>query len=92
MRDSGDTSCDCEVSLYMLQFREEIYLTEIHKIPILQMIACGDGTRTQAEVIITPIPRKISGVAADISRYRKLNRKVVSGTWTCTAAKEKSSQ
>ncbi|KAJ8962831.1 hypothetical protein NQ318_001231 [Aromia moschata] len=35
----------------VLQFREMVYLTEMHKIPILQMIGYGDRTRTQAEVV-----------------------------------------
>ncbi|KAJ8947096.1 hypothetical protein NQ318_002455 [Aromia moschata] len=45
---------------------EMVYLTEMHKMTILQMIGYGDRTRTQAEVVC-PISRKISRVAADIS-------------------------
>ncbi|KAJ8933181.1 hypothetical protein NQ318_006475 [Aromia moschata] len=37
--------------IFMLQFREMVYLTEVHKITILQMIDFGDRTRTQAEVV-----------------------------------------
>ncbi|KAJ8937494.1 hypothetical protein NQ318_002530, partial [Aromia moschata] len=43
-----------------------IYLTEMHKITILQMIGYGDRTRTQTEVVHL-FQEKISGVAADIS-------------------------
>ncbi|KAJ8954532.1 hypothetical protein NQ318_000766 [Aromia moschata] len=32
-------------------FQEMVYLTEIHKITILQMIGYGDRTRTEAEVV-----------------------------------------
>ncbi|KAJ8947596.1 hypothetical protein NQ318_010108 [Aromia moschata] len=38
-------------SLFVLQFRETVYLTEMHKITILQLIGYGDPTRTQAEVV-----------------------------------------
>ncbi|KAJ8947793.1 hypothetical protein NQ318_019465 [Aromia moschata] len=31
--------------------REMVYLTEVHKITILQLIGYGDKTRTQAEVV-----------------------------------------
>ncbi|KAJ8947077.1 hypothetical protein NQ318_019972 [Aromia moschata] len=48
---------------------EMVYLTEIHKTTILQMIGYGDRTRTQGRSC-SHISRKISGVAADISRYR----------------------
>ncbi|KAJ8948011.1 hypothetical protein NQ318_011900 [Aromia moschata] len=37
--------------VFMLQFREMVYLTEMHKITIQQMIGYGDRTRTQAEVV-----------------------------------------
>ncbi|KAJ8944358.1 hypothetical protein NQ318_011490 [Aromia moschata] len=37
--------------VFVLQFREMVYLTEMHKITILQMIGYGDRTRTQAEVV-----------------------------------------
>ncbi|KAJ8951118.1 hypothetical protein NQ318_021562 [Aromia moschata] len=37
--------------VFVLQFREMIYLTEMHKITILQMIGYGDRTRTQAKVV-----------------------------------------
>ncbi|KAJ8957633.1 hypothetical protein NQ318_017522 [Aromia moschata] len=47
-----------------------VYLTEMHKITILQMIGYGDRTRTEGRSC-SPISRKISGVAADISRYQK---------------------
>ncbi|KAJ8944629.1 hypothetical protein NQ318_004716 [Aromia moschata] len=36
---------------FVLQFREMVYLTEMHKITILQMIGYGDRTRMQAEVV-----------------------------------------
>ncbi|KAJ8947969.1 hypothetical protein NQ318_021068 [Aromia moschata] len=36
--------------IFVLQFREMVYPTEMHKIMILQMIGYGDRTRTQAEV------------------------------------------
>ncbi|KAJ8946231.1 hypothetical protein NQ318_013042 [Aromia moschata] len=49
-----------------------VYLTEMHKITILQMIGYGDRTRTQAEVV-RRFQEKISGVAADTSRYRKIS-------------------
>ncbi|KAJ8954549.1 hypothetical protein NQ318_000783 [Aromia moschata] len=39
------------VQLFVLQFREMVYLTEMHKITILQMIGYRDRTRTQAEFI-----------------------------------------
>ncbi|KAJ8955832.1 hypothetical protein NQ318_005375 [Aromia moschata] len=48
--------------------KEIAYLTEMHKITILQMIDYGDNTN--AGRICSPISRKISGVAADISRYQ----------------------
>ncbi|KAJ8960168.1 hypothetical protein NQ318_003890 [Aromia moschata] len=38
-------------TLFVLQFREMLYLTEMHKITILQMICYGERTRTQAEVV-----------------------------------------
>ncbi|KAJ8948283.1 hypothetical protein NQ318_020770 [Aromia moschata] len=47
-----------------------VYLTEMHKITSLQMIGYGDRTRTQAEVVRL-FQEKISGVAADNSRYQK---------------------
>ncbi|KAJ8962791.1 hypothetical protein NQ318_001190 [Aromia moschata] len=59
--------------VFVLQFREMVYLTEMHKITILQMIGYGDRTRTQAEVVRL-FQEKIFGVAADISRYRKLGK------------------
>ncbi|KAJ8949626.1 hypothetical protein NQ318_007391 [Aromia moschata] len=37
--------------IFVLQFREMVYLTEMHKITILQMIGYSDRTRTQAEVV-----------------------------------------
>ncbi|KAJ8952598.1 hypothetical protein NQ318_004145 [Aromia moschata] len=37
--------------VFVLQFREMVYLTEMHKITILQMIGYRDRTRTQAEVV-----------------------------------------
>ncbi|KAJ8949725.1 hypothetical protein NQ318_005046 [Aromia moschata] len=37
--------------IFVLQFREMVYLTEMHKITILQMIGYGDRTLTQAEVV-----------------------------------------
>ncbi|KAJ8941333.1 hypothetical protein NQ318_004777 [Aromia moschata] len=37
--------------VFVLQFREMVYLTEMHKITILQMIGYGDRTWTQAEVV-----------------------------------------
>ncbi|KAJ8935880.1 hypothetical protein NQ318_007237 [Aromia moschata] len=37
-------------AVFVLQFREMVYLTEMHKITILQMIGYGDRTRTHAEV------------------------------------------
>ncbi|KAJ8948672.1 hypothetical protein NQ318_004460 [Aromia moschata] len=36
---------------FVLQFREMVYLTEMHKITILQMTGYGNRTRTQAEVV-----------------------------------------
>ncbi|KAJ8937424.1 hypothetical protein NQ318_012622 [Aromia moschata] len=38
-------------SVFVLQFRDMVYLTEMHKITILQMIGYGNRTRTQAEVV-----------------------------------------
>ncbi|KAJ8937799.1 hypothetical protein NQ318_015800 [Aromia moschata] len=59
-----------------------VYLTEIHKIMILQMIGYGDRTRTQVAV-----------VRLFQEKYPELppisQGTVISGTWTCTAAKEK---
>ncbi|KAJ8957677.1 hypothetical protein NQ318_017569 [Aromia moschata] len=37
--------------VFVLQFREMVYLTEMQNITILQMIGYGDRTRTQAEVV-----------------------------------------
>ncbi|KAJ8951212.1 hypothetical protein NQ318_010239 [Aromia moschata] len=48
--------------------QEMVYLTEMHKITILQMIGYGDRIRTQAEVV--RLFQGKSGVAADISRYQ----------------------
>ncbi|KAJ8942390.1 hypothetical protein NQ318_016638 [Aromia moschata] len=42
-----DSIPTCE-HVFVLQFREMVYLTEMHKIPILQMIGYGDRIRTQA--------------------------------------------
>ncbi|KAJ8938281.1 hypothetical protein NQ318_013020 [Aromia moschata] len=39
------------IYIFVLQFREMVYLTEMHKITILQMIGYGDRTRTQPEVV-----------------------------------------
>ncbi|KAJ8940605.1 hypothetical protein NQ318_004801 [Aromia moschata] len=69
-------------TLFVLQFREMVYLTEMHKITILQMIGYGDRTRTQAEVI-----RLFQEKYPELPPISQ-----VSGTWTCTEAKEKSSQ
>ncbi|KAJ8948033.1 hypothetical protein NQ318_003366 [Aromia moschata] len=60
--------------VFMSQFREMVYLTEMHKITILQMIGYGDKTRTQAEVVrlfqeIYPELRPISQVA--VSKIEK---------------------
>ncbi|KAJ8938368.1 hypothetical protein NQ318_022866 [Aromia moschata] len=58
-----------------------VYLKEMHKITILQMIDYGDRTRTQAEV-----------VRLFQEKYPELppisQGTVISGTWTCTAAKD----
>ncbi|KAJ8947764.1 hypothetical protein NQ318_010358 [Aromia moschata] len=40
-----------DTKVFVLQFRERVYLTEMHKITIMQIIGYGDRTRTQAEVI-----------------------------------------
>ncbi|KAJ8951367.1 hypothetical protein NQ318_009303 [Aromia moschata] len=37
--------------IFVLQFREMVYLTEMQKITILQMVGYGDRTRTHAEVV-----------------------------------------
>ncbi|KAJ8960076.1 hypothetical protein NQ318_009518 [Aromia moschata] len=42
----------CELGFFfVLQFREIVYLTGMHKITILQMIRYGDRIRTKAEVV-----------------------------------------
>ncbi|KAJ8954298.1 hypothetical protein NQ318_005881 [Aromia moschata] len=51
-----------------------VYLTKMHKIPILQMIGYGD---TNAGRSCSPISRKISAVAADISRYRIVGENII---------------
>ncbi|KAJ8940119.1 hypothetical protein NQ318_009833 [Aromia moschata] len=59
-----------------------VYLTEMHKITILQMIGYRDRTRTQAEV-----------VRLFQEKYLELppisQGTVIPGTWTCTAANVK---
>ncbi|KAJ8956133.1 hypothetical protein NQ318_016588 [Aromia moschata] len=43
-------------NVFVLQCREMVYLIEMHKITILQMIGYGDRTRTQAEVVEVVVP------------------------------------
>ncbi|KAJ8938057.1 hypothetical protein NQ318_014538 [Aromia moschata] len=40
-----------QTAVFVLQFREMVYLTKMHKMTILQIIGYGDRTRTQAEVV-----------------------------------------
>ncbi|KAJ8956462.1 hypothetical protein NQ318_010776 [Aromia moschata] len=74
--------------VFVLQFREMVYLTEMHKITILQMIGSGDRPRTLAEVVrlfreeYPELPPISQGT---VSRIEKQFRER-------TAAKEKSSQ
>ncbi|KAJ8932830.1 hypothetical protein NQ318_006993 [Aromia moschata] len=72
--------------VFVLQFREMVYLTEMHKITILQMIGYGDRTRTQAEVVrlfqekypeLPPIYRTVSKIEKQFlerGRVRQLKK------------------
>ncbi|KAJ8942316.1 hypothetical protein NQ318_005308 [Aromia moschata] len=64
----------CNQQVFVLQFREMVYITEIIKITILQMIGYGDRTGTQAEPISQGAVSKIKKQFRERGHARQLKK------------------